>query len=238
MKPNWLPKVTKRIEHMVELVIPVDIQVTKYRLLAHRVLNTCFTAPVELFQVNAGEHHTSPSLLKYKGSRWADTNTVGQTVIRFDPDDYYDPTDPAKLGLPHDGETMYLVVDEWDVAAAGWVNRSPIIIVQDPTLFMLQGPFLAVYGTAPQLAGVTAGEPPIDGFLHFHVPGTARGLILRNLSANTLYAALSPGQAVFPIPANGSLETTLGMTDQWMLAGSGANTHFYCLLSLIHVTTN
>lgn len=238
MKPFWVPKVTHRLEHMVELTIPVDPQVSKYRLLAHRVLDTCRTAPIELFQVTKGEHFVSPSLLKYRGSRWADTNTAGQTVIRFDPDDFYEPTDPAKLGLPHDGETMYLVVDEFDVAANAWVNRSPILVIHDPTLSMMQGPFLALYGTAPNIGVITPGEPPGAGFLHFHVPGTARGLILRNLSANTLYAALSPAQAVIPIPANSSLETTLGMTDQWLLASSNNATTFYCLLSLINIATN
>lgn len=238
MKPYWLPKITKRMEHMVEITLPVDPQVSRYRFLAHRVLDTCRTAPIELFQVNSGEHLVSPSLQRYRGSRWADTNTVGQTIARFDLDDYYNPTDPAKLGLPHDGETMYLVVDEFDIAANAWVNRSPILVVQDPTLFALQGPFLALYGTAPNIGAVTPGEPPVPGFLHFHVPGAARGLVLRNLSANTMYAALSPHQAVFPIPANSSVETTLGMTDQWLLASSANGTTFFCLLNIIHIATN
>lgn len=220
-----IPNILQRTEGLIELQIQRDPLVSKYRLLGALTLDKAFSTADELFEVEAGKTFLSPSIQANPRRYPRDEKRKGTTIL-FNLNDYYDPTNPATADLPHDGQFLFLTVQEYSVPAGAYLAQGPILIVQTADFFNLPKPALTLYGTAPNNAAVAGAHLPA-GYMHFHLPAVSRSFTIRNLDgANPLFISLAPGMPAVKVLTWTEISVPDGMTDQFLIGAANNNVNF------------
>lgn len=224
----WYPNLYRRTRDCVLLTFNKSPQVTRYRLLAHKNLDDCFTSPIAFMEAPAGGITYSPTVRAQNGLVLADVNHKDLTVVGFSMRDFYDPLDPSKNGLPTDDQFMFLCVQVFDSVANDWLAVSPIVLIPDADFFGISQPTLGLQASAPQLT-LTSGDavPPNSGMLQLFLPGYTRQFGIQNLSGSqVLQVAFGDNQPILSIPANGVIDASLGMIDTLLVASSSTGVSF------------
>jgi hypothetical protein len=198
------PNLIERFKNRISLAIAKNPQISSYRLRGASLLNDAYGnghgvpgavgGPDLITDVLAGEFFRSPTLAR---------NRVGvveesfreQTRILLDIMDYQGPGNI----LPVDSDTLYLRLQDYDVALGGLTPLGPIFIIPPPGFFSMPYPTLTFAGDAPGVIATNGNPPPPDSMRIF-LPNFAGSAEIHNLHpTNSLMVAFGDGQPMVQI---------------------------------------
>ena len=222
-----IPNIVGRFDRLVDLSIPPEPHVFKYRLKAHRILDQSFlTGGVVLFEAFRGRRFQSPSVKKNRLGI-IDEVDRGQTRILFDPNDYK-ANDPANL--PGDKETIYLRVEKYDAVNLTWLPAGPILIILPPVASGIKNYAFTIAGTAPSV-GTPGQNPPATGAMNFYLPLYTKSATISNTGGGDLYISSNEGSPFAEIKAGATpVEIYSGSLSEVFLGGTGTTFSIFVAL--------
>jgi len=197
-------------------------------------LDDAFAAPNTVFTVTRNGWYRSPSIIR---RRWGvtDGSERGLARVFFDVEDFWQ----AGGTYPHDPNQFYVTIAE--VNAAG-VQRpfGPILSVPPPMFYDTPRPTMSLVGTAPNVAGIPTGLPPV-GAMAVALPRYSTNIRVRNAEpggGNTLYFSFDDGQPEISMgPGESDIFYDSSVSDI-LVRGSGGTAAFEIRCALINGVVN
>lgn len=225
-----VPNIVGRYKRLIDLSLPPEPHVFKYRLKAHKNLVQSFsTGGSVLFEAIRGRRFQSPSVKK---NLWGTIDELdrGHTRILFDPNDYK-VNDPANL--PGDKETMFLRVEKFDTATSTWLPAGPILIIPPPVVSGIKNYVLTIAGTAPSV-GAVGVNPPTTGAMNFYLPLYTKSATISNTGGGDLYLSSNEGIPFAEIKSGASpIELASGSLSELLLGGTGTTFSIFVALEKV-----
>lgn len=213
------PNILDRKVNVVELSIPVKPGVSKYRLRGHKTLDGAFVGTVAMMEAESGIQTRSPGLRVSGRNRTMGETIRGYTRIALDPDEFT----ALSPSLPTDRETLFLRVEDFDLALGGYLPPGQILIVPPADYFGVQNSTISLFGTAPGLSALPGEYPPL-GAMSFGLPLYSTSGEITNLDgADALLVSFGEGQLMASIPAGGSFPIDDGSVIEVFLASASGN---------------
>lgn len=214
------PSLLTRSTHIVDLMIRTDPNILRYRVRGHNTLDGAFFGSVEMFTAEKGRHYRSATLLANGTGVCADTKR-GMTRITFDPADFA----PLSPSLPRDDEVLFLRVEDYDIAAAGYLPPGQILIIPPPRHFGVQDSTITVTGSAPGGLGALPGMNPqaVPGLMSFGLPLYSTSATIKNLDGTSnLLVSFNKGMPLVPVPPGDTADVYDGSVVEVFLAAEGS----------------
>ena len=207
----------ERSTNIAQFILMNRPAVSQYRFSAANTVNGAFTAPTVLFTIPRGGSFRSPTLQTNSISR-VEENYRGRTVAQVDFDDY------ASATVHGDSGINFVVVNEIDHAGTV-LPAGPIAIIPPPYFYSSPHRSITLSGTAPDVASVASGLPPI-GAMILSFPRMCDDLAITNTGvAGDLFVSLGAGVPETAIAPGGTLNLAFGGTAVY-LHGDGATPDF------------
>jgi len=184
-----VPSVIRREPHLIDLAIPIEPGVTRYRILGSQTLNGAYgnahgvpgpAVPTTILEAQSGEYFRSPSVRRRRPSPIVEESFRNQTRIMFDIMDYQGPGNP----LPVDDQPLFLRMQKFHVATGAFLPQGPILIVPAPGFFNTRYPSFSCSGSAPGILCQFGGVMPADA-LHIVFTAAVSAITFENLNAAT-----------------------------------------------------
>ena len=223
-----IPRVIQRFANQTEFLIQdPGPDVSAYSFYAANTLNNAFSAANLLFSVPRLGNYRSASIQRQKLGLTGES-LRGLTRAYIDIEDFWQ----SGGTYPHDSDQSYFRVAE--VNAAGSLRpQGPIMVVPPPSFYDTPRPAMTVVGTAPNIASLTTGLPPV-GALHFTVPRFSDNIRVRNTSLSNLYLAFDAGQPEMLLPAGQSEVFYDASVSDVFVHGVGATPSFEFRFALVN----
>jgi len=185
---NEVPNVISRVPGIIDLAIPVEPGVTRYRIRGHRTVNDAFgptggvagAGSIIILEAQSGSYFRSPSILRQKPARIVEESYRNQTRIQFDILDYKAPTNL----LPNDEQFLFLRMEKFHVAPAAYLAQGPILVIPPPGFYNTRYPSITFGAKAPGNQALPGVIPPA-GSMHLVFPYSVGEMTLENLNSST-----------------------------------------------------
>ena len=236
-----VPNLLERSQGLVDLTLRDNPDTTKYRILAHRNLDSCRTSATTLIDDLAqGSMYRSPTLVRKGLGRTMDNNR-GLTRITFDISDFADGGGGSAPTVPLENEIIYLRVQEYSRSADAYLDAGPILVIPPTGFFNIRNPLLQIGGIAPTTSSLGLGSPipaPAAGMseqMHLVFPFYSQTNNIRNLNVTVgdklFYSSGHSMPAMF-LNENSDFGLTSAAYSELILAGDGANVEFVVSLGV------
>ena len=154
-----VPNLLERSQGLIDLTLRDNPDTTKYKILVHRNLDSCRTAPTTIItDLAQGSMYRSPTLVRKGLGRTMDSNR-GLTRITFDLSDFADGGGGVAPTVPLESEMVYLRVQEFSRSANSYLPSGPMLVIPPTGFFNIRNPLLQIGGTAPLTTSVSLGNP-------------------------------------------------------------------------------
>jgi len=185
---NEVPSVISRSPGLIDLAIPVEPGVQRYRIQGHRTLDDAYgptygvggLGPIDILDAEAQSFFRSPSVRNMRPARVVEESYRNQTRIQFDIMDYQS---VANL-LPNDKQALFLRMQKFHVATGAYLASGPILLVQPPGFFNTRFPSFTCAGSAPGVKAVAGSVLPI-GAMHLMFTASVGEITIENLNPAT-----------------------------------------------------
>lgn len=147
-----------------------------------------------------------------------------RTRFEWAPGDYDNTT------YPSNAELAYVRVTANALAP---VAQGPISMIPPHGWASVGRPAVSVYGTAPNLAGATAGSPAPTEALHLKFPAHADSILLKNHGGVDLLVSVGSGLSLIRVEAGEVLNHNSGMSDNLFLCATAGNPEFSLLVGAV-----
>lgn len=230
-----IPRLLDRLPNRVEMAIrDPGPDVSAFVFGIADTLDNAFSAPNAVFTVPRNGWYRSTSIIRRK---WGvtDGSERGLTRVFFDVEDFWQ----AGGTYPHDPNQFYVTIAE--VNAAG-VQRpfGPIISVPPPMFYDTPRPTMSLVGTAPNVAGIPTGLPPV-GAMAVALPRYSTNIRVKNAEptgGNTLYFSFDDGQPEISMaPGESDIFYDSSVSDI-IVRGAGGTAAFEIRCALINGVVN
>lgn len=209
---NEVPSVISRTPGLIDLGIPVEPGVQRYRIRGHQTLDDAYgptngvggLGSISILEADAQSYFRSPAIRKMQPPRVVEESYRNQTRIQFDIMDYQA---PANL-LPDDKETLFLRMEKFHVALAGYLAEGPILLIPAPGFFGTRFPSITCAGSAPGVQA-TAGDILPAGAMHLVFTASVGEITIENLNpATSLYVSFGKNMTAMEIAGMFSITHT------------------------------
>ena len=233
-----VPNLLERSQGLVDLTLRDNPDTTKYKILVHRNLDSCRTAPTTILEdITQGSMYRSPTLVRKGLGRTMDSNR-GLTRITFDLSDFADGGGGSAPTVPLENEIIYLRVQEFSRSANTYLSSGPMLVIPPTGFFNIRNPLLQVGGTAPNSTvslGTPISSPGTGDQLHLVFPFYSQTNNIRNLAAgggNSLAYSSGHSMPAMLLPANSDFGLTSAAYSELILAGDGGDVQFVVSLGV------
>ena len=231
-----VPNLLERSQGLVDLTLRDKADTTKYRILAHRNLDSCRTgATTILSDITKGSMYRSPTLVRKGLGRTMDNNR-GLTRITFDISDFADGGGGTAPTVPLENEIIYLRVQEFSRSANAYLNAGPILVIPPTGFFNIRNPLLQIGGVAPNTTvslGTPLSSPGTGDQLHLVFPFYSQTNNIRNLSTtNSLAYSSGHSMPAMLLPSENDFGLTSAAYSELILAGDGGDVSFVVSLGV------
>lgn len=230
-----IPRLLDRLPNRIDMAIrDPGPDVSSFVFGIADTLDNAFAAPNVVFTVPRNGWYRSRSVIRRK---WGvtDGSERGLTRVFFDVEDFWQ----AGGTYPHDPNQFYVTVAE--VNAAG-VQRpfGPILSVPPPMFYDTPRPTMSLVGTAPNVAGIATGLPPV-GAMAVALPRYSTNIRVKNSEAgggNTLFFSFDDGQPEISMaPGESDIFYDSSVSDI-LVRGGGGTAAFEIRCALINGVVN
>ena len=214
-----IPRLLDRYQNRIEMCIrDPGPDVSAFQFGIADTLDNAFAAPNSVFTVKRNGWYRSQSIIR-RGWGLSGGSERGLTRVYFDVEDFWQ----AGGTYPHDGNQFYLRIAE--VNAAGVARPwGPIVPIPPPMFYDTPRPTMSLSGTAPSVAGLPTGLPPV-GDLAIALPRFSTNIRVRNAEpggGNTLYFSFDDGQPEMSMgPGESDIFYDSSVTDILVRGGGG-----------------
>jgi len=154
-----VPNLLERSQGLVDLTLRDNPDTLRYKILVHRNLDSCRTAPTTILtDIQQGSMYRSPTLVRKGLGRTMDNNR-GLTRITFDISDFANGGGGSAPTVPLEDEIIYLRVQEFSRSANTYLPSGPMLVIPPTGFFNIRNPLLQIGGTAPLTTSVSLGKP-------------------------------------------------------------------------------
>lgn len=154
-----VPNLLERSQGLIDLTLRHNADTVKYRILVHRNLDSCRTAPKAIISdIPQGYMYRSSTLVRKRLGLTMDSNR-GLTRFTFDLSDFADGGGGTAPKVPLEEEIVYLRVQEFSRSANAYLPPGPILVIPPTGFFNIRNPLLQIGGTAPLTTTVSLGKP-------------------------------------------------------------------------------
>ena len=230
-----IPRLLDRLPNRVEMAIrDPGPDVSAFVFGIADTLDNAFSSPNAVFTVNRNGWYRSQSIIRRKWGT-TDGSERGLTRVFFDVEDFWQPGGT----YPHDPNQFYVTIAE--VSAAG-VQRpfGPVLAVPPPMFYDTPRPTMSLVGTAPNVAGIPTGFPPV-GAMAVALPRYSTNIRVRNAEpggGNTLYFSFDDGQPEISMgPGESDIFYDSSVSDI-LVRGDGGTAAFEIRCALINGVVN
>ncbi len=208
--------VLDRTKNLCVLSFPDEPTTESYQILAANTLDGAFSGGSILVPyVRKKSHYISTGLRRSKRFYTSD-NTVNQTRVIFDFDEFQGATYPL---VPTDTQFAYLTVKRTLITTGLLGDEGPVYIVPDSKFNNMQTPSATIAGTAPVVVGTINGVLPLEGSLEIVMPRFLGSFTLRNLDdTNSVFFSFGLNMPMVELPGNGSTNLTGTQSETLVLA--------------------
>lgn len=227
------------IEHspnLVHLAFTRDKNVLRYEIRSARTLDGAYvgsagsprngvasTAPSDpIFEVLEGADFRSTGLRRRRLGVMEESNR-GLTIVKYDPDEFLGASFPAAAP---DRDFAYVTFREFRRATGAYAPEGGIHIIPPPGFYGMRQPILNIAGTAPLIAGTTAGLPPLPESMVIVLPKYMGSFTFDNTGSNPIFAAYESRMPMREIPAGETFNLTNSEQNLLILAATTAATTF------------
>lgn len=212
------PHLGERSVGVAQFIVMNRPSIAQYRFVAGNTVDTAFGAASTLFTIPKGSWFRSPTLQRNTVSLVGESFR-GRTVAQVNFDDY------TSASVHGDSAINFVRLIEIDKAGTV-LAAGPIVVVPPPDFFTSPHRSIAFSGTAPDVASLTTGLPPV-GAMVISFPRMCDDLVITNNSVgDDLFVSLGEGMPEQAVPASGgSVSLTFGGTAIY-LHGDGAAVSF------------
>lgn len=242
-----VPNLLERSKGLIDLTFRNDPDITKYKILVHRILPQARLNPTEILTVNRGQLFRSATLRK-KGLGLTMDNCRGLTRLTFDIKDFEDGGGGTARTVPIDEEMIFLRVQEFSKALGAFKPSGPILIIPNPSFYKTRNPVFQIGCVAPDTANLVVGSPienPVGLAYHEQVhivfPFYSQAISISNLSSkgvsdDHLFVSTGHLDPAMYVAEGTNFSLSRGAVSELIFAGGGGPVDF--LVSLGVATSN
>lgn len=229
--------VLEHSKNFVDLALPYDPNVVRFRINVARTLNTAYVGqgkpgPVNgvvgiagndtILTVEQGQDLIT-TRLRRKRLGILEESTRGMTRVKYDPDEFVGATFPS---APPDQDFAYVRLQEFRHTGLTFGPEGPIHIIPGPGFLGSPHPIINIVGTAPKIAGTAAGVKPLAGSMVISLPQFMGSFSITNADgANSLFISFDAGMPMREILSSTDIFTE-GTGNYLIIAAPGANPGF------------